>query len=46
MVYLCLQGQIRIQKKDIKTFYQVKGYNELQLQEIDLRSGHYFVIIT
>ena len=32
------QGQIRIQKKKIKSFYQVKGHKELQLQEIDLRS--------
>ena len=32
------QGQIRIQKKEIKSFYQVKGHKELQLQEIDFRS--------
>ena len=32
------QGQIRIQKKEIKSFYQVKGHKELQWQEIDLRS--------
>ena len=31
-------GQIRIQKKEIKSFYQVKGHKELQLQEIDFRS--------
>ena len=30
-------GQIRIQEKEIKSCYQVKGYKELQLQENDLR---------